>query len=1325
MGAGPPRARAKRLPASACLLLFLLAACAAAAPAAQGAPSEPSAEVFVSPAEVRSYQAALVFARVSPPGAASVELEVSVSMSVQVEPAVINLPRPRAITQALPMVPVPWAPGWYVAGVPGLPAGTWAFEYGPPSGPPRNATLVIRSEVSYRLLVNGSVVAEGSYSVVEGEAEERLPPLVISMVHDALRDPSLVEETLGLGPSGWTLNAGESLSVLVVALDDRGVGNVTDLAFEYEVSGGGWVEGPLGRSELMQGVEDLVGAVNDVLRRVEEAVRAVCPDFDLPDVLPPAAAARAEVPDLSAGAYVRFRACAADVDGRSSCSLAGFYYVVNGSSQVRVLVVDPHVALRVLWENAARLKGLVELGAGYQLPEGAALALSALARISEVFGRYGIVPFHHWERLGERFDLYVAWPDAGLVDLLRSEEHGGYGPDVVVLSNLWLSIWDLGRIEVGGRTVLEHLVTYVKANHAGLVVTHGTLSDWTLWLSCEPSGRFEVGARGHVGSSPDDLDTFEERTVAAMLGMPELALWEHVRDMAVGLLCEAPETEAAGLALGSLPLQVPYVPWNGTLRVTAEAASLGWDVPEEVTVTIPEARSEFGFEAYTQVGWQLGMPGALARAAWWHANATLPLAMEVHGRLSVLVENLTMGLVPREAASVAVKAALRHGLLNLHASVTGANITGTVFSMEVAVPELNATLSVAADLGRRAYESVLQTLPVRVVAVSPDSLAAVIAYDKFWDPDGYRSVYFSFEIEAAEGEGAEALLVSAVEWTLGWRYEDVTELLGGLVRAPRELALEFHRTLGRIPGAPVGAEGLVLNEEGYAELRLQANVTGALHVLVAHPTSDRVELTVLGGRASVIDVAAEAEGVTLATVNVTEAGTVVLGLRAGSKALNPAYAVAKLEPAVEGLWPEIILEPAFGHPGTALVVSGVWFAPEAEVCVSFDGKLLGCTLTDPAGSFQLAALVPLDVSPGPHDVRAEDETGLAAEATFYVTEPEVLVEPSEAAAGDTVLVEASGLTPRALYAVKLGPFAVEPLVLSDELGNLPPVELEVPPFVPGVYEVSVVYLDAQLRVEGAPPIEVTSAELVVTSGAAPTERLEALQEAIAELERGVRELSANVSSLREELGKLSANLSARLAELEELAGRLGSALQSLNASVASLDEELLALASELRAALEGLRAELVEANATVRAMVAELSEEVGSLRSKLLGLASELSELREESRGAVSLLESRVEELGATLAGLEAELGSLSEELAASVEDLNSRLEELGEGLEELEAFTKRAVESLNRTIAEASEGLGSRLGSLEERTGTLSRVALASAAMALAALGVALLRRR
>jgi hypothetical protein len=123
---------------------------------------------------------------------------------------------------------------------------------------------------------------------------------------------------------------------------------------------------------------------------------------------------------------------------------------------------------------------------------------------------------------------------------------------------------------------------------------------------------------------------------------------------------------------------------------------------------------------------------------------------------------------------------------------------------------------------------------VKIVALSPNGLAGIVVHDKFWDSQGYRAVYISFEVEAARGGVAEKILVNAVEWVKKWQYRDVTELLGNIVRVPKEAASKFREAVARAPGEKLFEDGVLLNEEGGTEIEL-STAPGKLHLVVAHP----------------------------------------------------------------------------------------------------------------------------------------------------------------------------------------------------------------------------------------------------------------------------------------------------------------------------------------------------------------------------------------------------------------------------------------------------------------------------------------------------------
>jgi len=729
------------------------------------------------PEEVYSWQPALVFAHVVG-NYSEVKLNVSVSISATLkrDDQVIwsNL---SSYAYSTRMLPVSWAFGWYVTAILGLPAKTLQWE-----GIIYAYTLNIRSEVTYTLAVDDEAVDTGGYVVFEGEVARIMPPLVLATVYDVLYDRSILDETLGLGPKGWVAGSEETVKALIVAFDDKGLKGINNVTFEYKVKDNPWTQVSIYEDSIMQTVNGFIGNLNTLLQGIEEVVKVIKPDFDLPELLLPLMVAYAEIPPWPAGNYVMFRANATDVDENTFTSPTGFYYVVNKQSDVRVLLIDPHVRLWLLKENIKQLSETFKQNVDYGLPTNVIANMTFVNKIADVIKKYGVTPFHRWELLGKYYNLYIAYPSKRIVDLLKNQTEGGFEPHVITLSNLWLGLekrefwdWDLKDTIVDGKSVLEHIIQYVKQRHVGVIATHGTLSDWAVWLSC--TNHYKVGSRGHVGDKIEDLDVMNEKTVASLLGMPQLALWEFVRDEVAKYLCSIPQLQPVGCAVGSIPLQVPFIPLNQSFSVTPEGMNhpILQDLPEEFEVAIPSIYNEFGFEAYTQVGWQLAMPTGSAYLAWQRANQTRQLAEQLVNKLAKLTENATDGDVLSENAS-RILDSLRWGLKRLYKSVVSANITDMSFNITLNLPNLGLT-NLTLDID---YRKLLGFLPAKTVAVSKDWLAAIITHDKYWDQNGYRAVYFSFEPEASNSSVAEKLLVNAIEWVKQWQYLPITKLLIGL-----------------------------------------------------------------------------------------------------------------------------------------------------------------------------------------------------------------------------------------------------------------------------------------------------------------------------------------------------------------------------------------------------------------------------------------------------------------------------------------------------------------------------------------------------------------
>ncbi|AIF83731.1 hypothetical protein NTE_01670 [Candidatus Nitrososphaera evergladensis SR1] len=84
--------------------------------------------------------------------------------------------------------------------------------------------------------------------------------------------------------------------------------------------------------------------------------------------------------------------------------------------------------------------------------------------------------------------------------------------------------------------------------------------------------------------------------------------------------------------------------------------------------------------------------------------------------------------------------------------------------------------------------------------------------------------------------------------------------------------------------------------------------------------------------------------------------------------------------------PMLKLEPTSGAPGGNVTITGNNFSMNSPVKVEFDGKMLnvGNITTTANGGFTVMANIPSDASDGGHEIKASDDKGKSASATFTV-----------------------------------------------------------------------------------------------------------------------------------------------------------------------------------------------------------------------------------------------------------------------------------------------------------------------------------------------------
>lgn len=688
---------------------------------------------------------------------------------------------------------VPMAPigGYYVALMPGLPAFNTSLPdnlfkyilykldlYDLRGKVVKSIRVILDSRVEYNVLVDGKTVYSNSYRVKPlkpGAELADLPPLVLAFAGKLQLAAGLRgEEALGLSPRGWSYPGFRPLPVTVIAVDDRGLSGI---GLYVSVNGGDWVRLGLsdypGTSALLAGMRRQCGSLVFLVNKFLEGFSSILaplargsPYTTCPDVK----AMYGEIPGQPPGSYVLFRAEASDESHKglnSVTSPAGLYYVYNSDSDKTVLVVDPSVPLWLAKYNAARLALLAGSSLARGLPFLSAYLEEALSLLNASSRLAPLLVFHHWEYVGARYRLVVVTSIDELPEALDE-----YKPDAIILSNLWPGLsatgssvldWDLRDHPRAWRA----LVNYIEENHAGLIATHATLSDLVVWLG--DGRRVKVMARGHAGYTLSD--SLDSGSLAAMLGLRLIPVYEQLRDTVAETLLQYGSGDsllaALGLLLGSTPLLYPWVPWDGRLVATDAAKQMGWRVPDEpVVVPNPYMEANASIKAYTLVGWQLGLP----QAGGWTVLKLLPRLVgesrAYYQLLDSLVANITGRMAP---AWRGVEDAASRGLPLLRSALANTSIVDGEARIALRLRAASKTLQLGlpAGLSGELAEQLLPSPPASLVAVSPDGLAGIVAYDRYRDREHwYRSVYFSFEVEAGSNDAARTLLLEALDWAM-------------------------------------------------------------------------------------------------------------------------------------------------------------------------------------------------------------------------------------------------------------------------------------------------------------------------------------------------------------------------------------------------------------------------------------------------------------------------------------------------------------------------------------------------------------------------------
>ncbi len=820
-------------------------------------------------------------------------------------------------------IPMICLEGVYFGVIPGLPARTVPTVAG---------EAKIWSEVHYSFTVSirhdfhGNFPG-GYYRVVECAKGDTEPPLTcIVAVNES--------NAMGLTTRGWVWPQHKGLDVVVLALDDV---DVKDVHAFYSVNDGDPRPIELTEDKILLNYREILHEISDLIEALRETLRLS--EDELPSPTIGISVKRGAIPGQPAGCYVKFFSEAIDTNGNIFRSPLGLYYVTNKYSHTRILVLDPHVLWWIVAQSREQLRSLLrylpELPENYR--EQAIIEVEILVNVTKHLKEANIEFFHHWEWLCERYNVYIA-SHVDEMSLLLLE--GSFTPDVIWLSNLYLGVESLTVVDYDMRdydytvnqeckNALLQLIEYVKRSHAGLIVTQGALTDWVIALSEEET--LKIGCRGHIGYSFEDVNIVNETTLAALLGMPQLTLWECVKDALADMLCSNPATATIGMLLKLMPLQLSHVPLNSSMVKTmyGTESEILQNVPEKFEICIPDLKQSKRYMAYTHVGWQFAFSRQIALTAFQRLKA---FANEVNYMMEAIVEAIEE-ILRDVSAGPSVHDTIDWGLEELYMGIVNASIHGHSLNASFKLKGLNRPVSLNISID---FTKLFNYIPAKLIAVSEDKLAAIITYDKYWVDDGYRSVYFSFEIEACSEGYCKSIVLNAIEWTLKWRRIDITGKIGA-VRALKSQLDRFKSINGSLLGDIVFDGDLITTEETFSQVEFSVPEDGrSILLIILHPTMD--EITVKVDEGNIVGGCTQERVSTFVITNVS--GEVKAYIRADADlSLNPVHVTTKCTNAT--VLPEIVVTApennSIVHGGKVTVkwsiVDGAYKVEKVEICI--------------------------------------------------------------------------------------------------------------------------------------------------------------------------------------------------------------------------------------------------------------------------------------------------------------------------------------------------------------------------------------------------------
>ncbi|AHF80033.1 hypothetical protein [Thermococcus paralvinellae] len=495
-------------------------------------------------------------------------------------------------------------------------------------------------------------------------------------------------------PKFFTIHPNNSYTVYLYGIDDV---SIAKIGIYYRVNRGEWKWLYATRATINE---------NEAIYN-EITSKFLTQDFDFTTFY-----GKVTLPPQPAGTLVEFKVVVEDEEGHIVESPIGFYFVANPNGK-KILIVDPSLKFWAMIKNLKDLEMMVNLSSeryDYNMSDYEKL----ISLLKPFVNHSSFLDFHNWQYLAEDYNIAIIPPE----ELSSALED--FKPDVVILSNLWMSEWGISKES------MSKLLKYLRENNAGLIVTHGTLYDGMV-LDDKP---IYLGPTAHIGG----FGAYENGSIATALGLELLPFIEEVKLSAI---------EFGKPYLVETPSILPFIPSTAKLGI------------KNKEIIKSASLLEFTDRTRAAFGWEYLLPSESLKFAKGKIRS---LKLEVKDDIKEFAE------LQEEL----------FGYSNYFRSISALDFTlvdkivnSKILDDKIVVPVGFETLSLTATQDVIERVRLLKAINrdiINIAALSTDYMGAIITRDQKHRGDGFRSAYISFEIEAG-GKKEFEVLKDLIEWT--------------------------------------------------------------------------------------------------------------------------------------------------------------------------------------------------------------------------------------------------------------------------------------------------------------------------------------------------------------------------------------------------------------------------------------------------------------------------------------------------------------------------------------------------------------------------------